>query len=142
MAQQLVDVVTLRPEVQLCYVGLLKDCFEILEVEPSSRTRGLSGTSGLDANTLAGSNPPSGAGDDDHETASNGSFSEEDESIDGVAPGAIDALDNQSESESAWASDGNSFGEMDFELPAREFQARQIMFYDEVAVFKARRVKL
>lgn len=141
MAQQLVDVVTLRPEVQLCYVGLLKDCFEILEAEPSSRTRGASGTSALDANTLAGSNPPSGAGDDD-ETASNGSFSEEDESIEGATPGAIDALDNQSESESAWASDGNSFGEMDFELPPREFQARQIMFYDEVSVFKARRVKL
>lgn len=140
MAQQLVDVVTLRPEVQLCYVGLLKDCFEILEAEPSSRTRGASGASALDANTLAGSNPPSGAGDDD-ETASNGSFSEDD-SIDGAAPGTIDALDNQSESESAWASDGNSFGEMDFELPLREFQARQIMFYDEVAIFKARRVKL
>ena len=142
MAQQLVDVVTLRPEVQLCYVGLLKDCFEILEAEPSSRTRGVPGASALDANTLAGSNPPSGVGDDDDETASNESFSEEDDSIDGAATGAIDALDNQSESESAWASDGDSFGEMDFELPPREFQARQILFYDEIAIFKARRVKL
>ena len=141
MAQQLVDVVTLRPEVQLCYVGLLKDCFEILEAESSVRANAAAAAGALDANTLAGSNTPSIAGDD-NETASNGSFSEEDDSVDGAAPDTIDALDNQSESDAAWASDGDSFGEMDFESPSREFQARQIMFYDEVAIFKARGVKL
>lgn len=142
LAQQLVDVVTLRPESQLCYVGLVKECFEILEAEPSSRARGIAGSSALDTSMVADSNTPSVAGND-NETASNGSFSDDDESTDGAPHGgAIDTLDDQSESESTWASDGESLGDMDSDNPWREFQARQILFYDEVAVFKARRVKL
>ncbi|MBE3048228.1 hypothetical protein IMZ48_38135, partial [Candidatus Bathyarchaeota archaeon] len=113
LAQQVVDVVTLRPEVKLCYVGLLKDCFEILEADPSSRM-GDVGASALDTNAPTGSNVPSATGDDD-ETASDGSSSEEDESAGGGVHGAVGAPGSQSGSESPWASDGEELGDMGFE---------------------------
>ncbi|SPO00934.1 uncharacterized protein DNG_03682 [Cephalotrichum gorgonifer] len=142
LAQQLVDILTLRPDAQLCYVGLGEHCFEILEAEPASRARGAgAGASASEVNVVAGSNSQSETGDDD-ETTSNGSgFSDGNESIAGSVPLALDAPDNQSEADSVWASDGESLG-MDFEQPSHEFRARQILFYDEVEIFKARRVKL
>lgn len=142
LAQQLVDIVTLRPESRLCYAGLLKECYEIFEAESSSRAGGAVETPGLDANTMDGSNAASATGDE-NETASNGSFSDEDdtESEDGAPAGVVGGMDSLSETDSALASDGESL-DMEFEGSAREFQARQILFYDEVAIFRARRVKL
>ena len=34
LALQIVDIVVLRPEIQLCYIGIVKKCFEILEQRP------------------------------------------------------------------------------------------------------------
>lgn len=44
---QISNIITLRPEIQLCYVGILSKCFEILE---SSGKDAQSGTVGLDGN--------------------------------------------------------------------------------------------
>lgn len=142
LAQQLVDIVSLRPETRLCYAGLLEECYEIFEAEPSSRARGTVETPALGANPMDGSNAASATGDED-ETVSNGSFSDGDdtESDDGAPAGGAGALDIPSDSESAWASEGESL-DMEVEGASREFQARQILFYDEVAIFRARRVKL
>ncbi|KAG9884207.1 hypothetical protein KCU94_g18338, partial [Aureobasidium melanogenum] len=38
LALQVVDIVALRPELSLCYLGIMKKCFEILEQKPGSRS--------------------------------------------------------------------------------------------------------
>ena len=135
------DIVTLRPESRLCYAGLLKECYEIFEAESSSGAGGAVETPALDANTMDSSNAASATGDE-NETVSNGSFSDDDtDSEDGAPAGGAGGMDSLSETESAMASDGESL-DMEAEGLAREFQARQILFYDEVAIFRARRVKL
>lgn len=142
LAQQLVDIVTLRPESRLCYAGLLKECYEIFEAETCSHAGGAVDAPALDGNIMDGSNAASATGDE-NDTASNGSFSDEDdtESDDGAPAGGVGGMDSLSETESALASDGESL-DMEAESSVREFQARQILFYDEVAIFRARRVKL
>ncbi|KAJ4513718.1 hypothetical protein HRR83_005136 [Exophiala dermatitidis] len=64
-ALQVLDIVALRPELELCYLGVENQCFEILEYAEAPRK---ASRSGLDSNVASGGFPGSGmvqhSGDD------------------------------------------------------------------------------
>lgn len=148
LASQIVDIITLRPEIQLCYVGIKNRCFEILEC---SSTHGVSGHIGSN-----GSAPHSGGAisvidldDDDNEDASNNS-SDEDETEDedddeaGTHSSHADHENNEDFTEvSDIESDGDDFEESQHTQSGPQFRLREILFYDDkVAIFKARHGRL
>ncbi|PKS10556.1 hypothetical protein jhhlp_002310 [Lomentospora prolificans] len=143
LALQIVDIVTLRPEIELCYVGLSSKCFEIYESEPRSRVRrGRRGSSDTLSSPAQGSNASSFGGDDD-DTASLVSVHTAEESIHGgTTPNSFVIDETESEASLANDSDAESFKDLDLMLPKCEYRAREILFFDEVAIFKARHAKL
>lgn len=54
LALQIVDIVHLRPEVEICYIGIYTKCFEILENRPTNYD--------LRQDSMNGSDAPPGAG--------------------------------------------------------------------------------
>ncbi|KAM0495595.1 hypothetical protein D7B24_008391, partial [Verticillium nonalfalfae] len=170
LALQIVDIISLRPEIQLCYVGIGKKCFEILENKPlDSSTHGVATT---DPTAEAGA-PGSGhvvpgqhgsggdeAADDDEEDASDDDEdasqvdTSEDENEDGPGGGGagnandaasvVDVDDSQSEASLGSSdSDADSFREADHVGARPRLRLREILFYDDkVAIFKARHGRL
>jgi hypothetical protein len=163
LAMQIADIITLRPEIQLCYVGILTKCFEILEspdgncpVNGASTSEGgtiMSGSGAIDT-TTGNTQSGDGAGeldtseddddeddvdDDDEETEEEDGGDDDD---DGETPtGALDPDETQSEDDGGDNSDDDSF----VEDPASQMwlRLREILFYDDkVAIFKARHGKL
>lgn len=147
LALQVVDIISLRPEVQLCYMGLSHKCFEILENRsheegnstgdptPQGANGGLDGTAVDDD-------------DDDDDEEEEGSDEEDDEDNDqqqdddGTAIGAIDPDETESDLSDHDDSDVDSFvsDENDSRVKLR---LREILFYDDkVAIFKARHGRL
>jgi hypothetical protein len=139
---QVVDMIFLRPEIELLYLGISNKCFEIIENRQSEESN----------TTLEppGSGSPGGNATDDEEDDEDGDGSdddadgdEEDEEDDGIATEAVEAdgMDyepsdtGESELESM---DGSDDGRSKFSLRLRE-----ILFYDDkVAIFKARHMRL
>jgi hypothetical protein len=146
----ILDIITLRPEVQLSYVGLLDKCFEIVEREPRARGRGSRRASDLSsANGGNASDSSSASGVDDNDTASHTSVMSDSDVGDGPGegPSMVDMGDSQSEGSvkleaAAGDSDAESLTDADLGLPVREFRSREILFYDDVAIFKAAYGKL
>lgn len=154
MAQQIVNTVILRPEIEMCYVGVLNKCFELLEDGGASDgSEELSDVdtphvpSGGTHNSVAAVGAIAGA------TAGVGS---EDEDSDGV-----DDVDDDDEEEDDDDEDGDSTdtdadgGAAEKDLSEDEewgkekldkgvrVRLREILFYDDkVAVFRARSGKL
>lgn len=141
---QITDIITLRPEIELCYVGISNKCFEILETRGSdTASPGLSGASGS-------SNHTNGMGDMSHPPVVVEDATDEDDTEDdghdvvdsddeGTPTSPTDPDETQSEHSYA-ESDDDSFVE-----PAAKtrLRLREILFYDDkVAIFKARHGRL
>lgn len=142
---QMTDIITLRPEVQLCYVGIANKCFEILENRPSdvSSTCHPHGASGP-------ANPANGNASTDHapvvvEDATDEDDTEDDDNDDedsqdeGTPTSPTEPEEAQSEN-SYDDSDDDSFVEP---VQQTRLRLREILFYDDkVAIFKARHGRL
>lgn len=144
LALQVVDIISLRPEVQLCYMGVSHKCFEILENR--SQDDNSSGTEVLTsgANGGNGGTVVNNENDEDDEDGSDDEEDEEEEEEDddGTAIGAIDPDETESDLSDHDESDADSFisDENDSKVKLR---LREILFYDDkVAIFKARHGKL
>ena len=144
LALQVVDIVTLRPEVEICYMGISTKCFEILENKSADDQT----TSYHDSATTSANTGPGGVGvgdpeddsdvdDDDHD---------EDDDDDGVqAATAITGGHPTNDSDTADDSEGNSdddgLGSEDGKK--LRLKLREILFYDDkVSIFKARHGQL
>lgn len=112
-ALQVLDIVSLRPDVELCYLGIQKQCFEVLEYTSStSRNTGSIIQSGLDSD-------------------------DEDEPV--VAPVGHD--DSDLEMTSSDGEETEDEGHNTISRPS--FRLREILFYDDkVSIFRARHGKL
>lgn len=132
-ALQVCDIVSLRPELELCYLGIEAKCYEVLEYAVGRKTS----VSDFGTVPATGANVQSDAGSDD-----------EDGTSDGHA--GVNITDN---SEGADDSDmdmtSSRGGETEDEMGdhsakgAKQFKLREILFYDDkVAIFKARHGKL
>lgn len=150
MAQQIVNTVILRPEIEMCYVGVLNKCFELLEDggvsdgseelsesgdTPHAATGGAHGTGVVAPAAAAGADSAdedSDGGDEDDEDEDEDEEDDADETdTDADAAGAEKDLSEDEE----W---GREKGEKGVRVRLRE-----ILFYDDkVAVFRARGGKL
>lgn len=149
LALQIVDIVALRPEVEICYMGIANKCFEILE----SRRTQAGNVWDRRPDSQVGMHPDDGGGPDDEE----GEEDEEEAEEDGDAePGTEDdhVAEAAGEGEMDTESDeDDEDDDDDIESEAGESEAggrggarlrlREILFYDDkVAIFKARHGRL
>lgn len=154
MALQVVDVVSLRNEVEICYVGIMNKCFELLEgrdIDEEGVGDGI-GVDDIDDDEEAGS-------DEDEEDLiilQTDGEEEEDEGVDededeeggaggegGQGGGALLGIGGAKDEESGDEAGGSGGGSKGRDSDKVRVQLREILFYDDkVAVFKARSGKL
>ena len=133
-----VDVVAIRPDVQLCYLGIRNKCFEILEKrhKPKSSTQGAA-TDDADSD------------DDSDEHDSNDEDNDSDGSGDpSTAPAPAPAPaphDDDSEADYTPDTDDEDIGGHSSSTGGRKvkYKLREILFYDDkISIFKARHGRL
>lgn len=128
LAMQILDIVTIRPEVGISYVGMQSKCYEILEGKRGDKDDDLD-----DLDTHSEGFVPGG---DDWA----GSDSMDDDSDDSDAAAAVSAADSHSEasSDDRGSSDGDDV-EFGGGISRVAFRLREILFYDDkISIFKAR----
>lgn len=142
---QVTDIITLRPEVQLCYVGISNKCFEILENRPSDvlSSAQLSGHGGptnlVHGDAVMNHAPVLVEIATDEDETEDDEHDDEDSQDEGTPTSPTEPEDTQSE-HSYDDSDDDSFVEPP---PKTRLRLREILFYDDkVAIFKARHGRL
>ncbi|KAK6003685.1 hypothetical protein QM012_009456 [Aureobasidium pullulans] len=128
LALQIVDIAALRPELGICYLGIMKKCFEILEQRPGSRRTD---------NNRIGVGDSSGSEDEDDD---DDVLIDEDEDDDGH--------DDDDDSGDTGSDTTDSFEDSELDMSENERESpslrlREILYYDDkVVVFKARHARL
>ncbi|KAI0417393.1 hypothetical protein F5X98DRAFT_387126 [Xylaria grammica] len=135
LALQIVDVISLRKEIRLAYVGLWDKCFEITEVEHSDSAN----------NRFQDDDDHAVSVDDgDHVYLGNseGDDDTEDEENDDGDDSLMDGDEDFTET-SDNESDADSFAEATTNKPSPRLRLREILYYDDkVELFRARHGKL
>ncbi|KAF1843905.1 F-box domain-containing protein [Cucurbitaria berberidis CBS 394.84] len=133
LAYQILDIVHLRPEIELCYMGLSTKCFEILENRPSNydlRHEGMHADgsgSGFVANDPMLSDDESEATEDE----------DDEDMVDGAVAGGGDETESEASDEVDAESDDESF--MQDSQKGPKLRVREILFYEErVEAFRRR----
>ena len=137
LALQVIDIITLRPEIELCYLAIAEKCFEVLESRGSARdARGTDHNLDVDAE--------SDESDDDDDDEDDEDDEEDDDADDATATVNVNtAVANHEDSETDEedydsADEGSELGD-DAAKCQLKFKLREILFYDDqVAIFKAR----
>lgn len=137
LALQVVDVIVLRPEVELCYMGISHKCFEILENRPHDEVHGAAEPP---------DSPPMTDDEDDgsDDEGSDGDAEPEEEEDNGTAIATqVDPDETESELSDRDDSDTDSWDSSDDGRSNVRLRLREILFYDDkVAIFKARHGRL
>ncbi|KAF2121828.1 hypothetical protein BDV96DRAFT_639912 [Lophiotrema nucula] len=129
LAMQILDIVHLRPEIEITYCGLASKCYEILENRPSNYDLRSDGADVVDEHISANDGMIS---DDESEATED----DEDE-LDGVADAGEDSLSDASYDQHEDSDGEDSFAQDCQKAP--KLRLREIMFYEEkVLIFKAR----
>lgn len=142
MAAQVLGTVSLRPEVEMCYVGVLGKCFELLESDDDEvDAEGPQSTTGPVAATATGYEEDSDAEDeedaDDADADDNGEDSETEEDAGNEGYFTEDEDDAAEGSGERGAAQGGKGAD------GSRIRLREILFYDDkVAVFRARHGRL
>jgi len=142
---QVIDVIVLRPEVELCYMGVSHKCFEILENRPHDEAHGA-----MDSHPSAVNGGPvtDEEDDDEDEEGSDDDDDEQGESDDngtaiGAPAGIVDPDETDEDISDHEDSDTDSFDGSEDGRSKVRLRPREILFYDDkVAIFKARHGKL
>ncbi|KAF2399925.1 hypothetical protein EJ06DRAFT_582524 [Trichodelitschia bisporula] len=143
LALQIVDIVTLRPEIELCYMGIASKCFEILENKPPSyefQHDVYHPEAGSSGNTTGGYMPITVVND-------NGELTDEDDEDDVDDDDDLEG-DPVDDSQSESSDDANDDSDDDLDSAVEDkkvprLRLREILFYDDkVSIFKARHGKL
>lgn len=133
LALSIMDIVALRPEVELCYMGIANKCFEILENKREWDGRPESHL-GLDGGGGVVEDAGSDGDEDDDDEAEDDDDDDEDDDVD-EEDGTESDEDDEDE-----LSDSEADG---VEGRAARLRLREILFYDDkVAIFKARHGRL
>lgn len=139
LALQLVDVVAIRPEIELCYMAFSTTCFELLEnrhIDEPSWSR-------FDTSIA-----PVQAGPDvnDEHTDGEGYHDEADDQNNGADPTTSPNSDESDESgsdASESSADESDKEQSEIESQRPTLKLREILFYDDkVSIFKARHGRL
>jgi hypothetical protein len=134
LAYQILDIVHLRPEIELCYMGLSTKCFEILENRPSNydlRNDGMNVGDGSGTGYVAHDPMMS---DDESEATED----EDEDDLDGGMPaGDGEETDSETSDDAHDDSDDDSFLQDAHRGP--KLRVREILFYEErVEAFRRR----
>lgn len=122
LALQILDIVSIRPEVGINYIGIHSKCFEILEKRNGERDEEFDGSD-------TGHNIP--ASGEELSGSENDNDSDEDIQI-------SNAMETQSMLSDESISDGEDSGS-DIARPQMIFRLREILFYDDkITIFKVR----
>ena len=124
LGMQVLDIVALRPELELCYLGIQSKCFEILEYANGRRLS-------------ADHSSATGAGD-------SGASDDEDGGHQHAASAQPGNLGDDTDSEAASSRGADTDTEEDhMARGTKQFKLREILFYDDkVSIFKARHGRL
>lgn len=140
-------VIALRPEIELCYLGIITKCFEILENRNHGKSRLANHDRHIGPGGIGESDDSSDADsdetDDDHDEEGDGTDSDS-----GLQPAANDILDDSEDAGSDTGAD--SAGDTDDDMSRNpkgkktpRFRLREILFYDDkISIFKARHGRL
>lgn len=127
LALQIVDIIALRPEVELCYLGIAKKCFEIIESRKD--------TEGLD-DSLLGNAPTDDDIESDDDVEDDDDDNDSDEDAQSHATESDGSHSDQADTDSEDGGSNTGRG-----LP--KLRLREILYYDDkVTIFKARHGKL
>ena len=148
LAMGVVDVVTLRPEVELCYLGISTKCFEILEKKLVGRRK--SGGS-AEEETGGGADDDDDSAEDDYDEGEGEDEDDDDDEDDGVPTPEADSssptndatADDDGNDDTASSDDeGDALG-LGSGVDRLKYRLREILFYDDkVSIFKARHARL
>ncbi|KAI0125745.1 F-box domain-containing protein [Xylariales sp. AK1849] len=144
LALQIVDIITLRPEVKLCYVGLRDKCFEILEHSPTSGAIDQFGMNGYAHHYNTGAISVIDVDDESNGNGDNSDADETDDDETGTVASTPDAEDDEfTEVSDEVESEADDFEEPESSQSSTRLRLREILFYDDkVAIFKARHGRL
>ena len=129
------DIVALRPEIELCYLGIASQCYEILESKDSKELVTVHGVLSLDS---AGH----GVGDSDEDSDAEDDDDEDEDDEDGTGTTAPD-MDQDDRSLDGAESEASSEDDNVGSSNGKRLWLREILFYDDkVSIFKARHAQL
>lgn len=139
-------MIFLRPEIELCYLGISNKCFEILENRPSDDNHASTDVhgSGVDGGNAdhADDEDDEDEGDGSEDEADDDEEDEEDDD-DGIATEAVEAQGVEYEPTDPGDSDVESEDGVYDDRSKISLRLREILFYDDkVAIFKARHMRL
>ena len=143
LALQVVDIVALRPEIELCYLGIAMKCFEILESKQSDDPQFVYG----DSSSAAANNGPGGVvmGNPDEDSETDDDDADEQDNDGGGNQNDSAFLNpdgNDSDNSDGSEAESDDDGEVS-EDNMRQLKLREILFYDDkVSIFKARHAQL
>ncbi|KAF3053561.1 hypothetical protein E8E11_011767 [Didymella keratinophila] len=136
LAYQILDIVHLRPEIELCYMGLTHKCFEILENRPTNydlRSESMSGDGGPSAHGYVGHDPVIVSDDESEATE------DEDDDDDDAGMGHAGEETESEASDEGHDQDSDDDDFMHEEHRAPKLRVREILFYEErVEAFRRR----
>jgi|SRR5215469_695297 len=136
LAMQIVDIVTLRPEVELCYMGLARKCFEIIE------NKYLGHDNRVYSNNTADGGSTNNNLNNAWTSIDGGEWTDEDDDVDLDDTNSEDLGDvDDVESEATNDTDDDESDDMSSYGGKRapKLKLREILFYDDkVSIFKAR----
>jgi len=141
LALQVIDIVTLRPGIELCYLAIAGKCFEVLEARPVNREQRVDSdeSSSYDSGSDEGEEDENDEDDedDDDDSEADGQDAEAGHSTAGHGEDG-----DETETEDEVASDYDE----DFDAQQKKqmrLRLREILFYDDkISVFKARHGRL
>lgn len=127
LALQILDIVALRPEIQICYVGIEKKCFEILETTTKD-IKTDDESSYLDTQWSAGSEADSEGEDQGGNMQGFDNETDEDDET--------SSLSSPDEDDDGYSDEDEANGVGNAQL---FFKLREILYYDDkISIFKAR----
>lgn len=136
-AQHIADIITLRPEIRLNYLGIGPKCFEILDIRPPAEFPETLGPHGASAD-VPSVNQEDGMDDGDGSHDNSDDWEEEDQDEN---TSTTTTSDDEEQSEGSDDEDDLSQSPDGFHSPLDAFQVklREISFYDEkIAIFAVR----
>lgn len=140
LALQLVDVVAIRSDIRLLYIGLFNTCFELLENSDSDDSRYDPSTMSVEAGPVT--SPMSNHADDD-DNGNNIDVDHSDSAENPVEAPVVEGLSSADSDDEMNTSDDSDEDMSEGEKKRSILKLREILFYeDKISIFKARHGRL
>ncbi|KIV91750.1 hypothetical protein PV10_06257 [Exophiala mesophila] len=140
-ALQVLDIVALRPELELCYLGVQNQCFEILEYTTNRKPSRPGSLFGPNGGTLSGDDMDANSDGHPHGPSVHVHNGEYDDDEDGDSDDSSD-FDGLSDSAGGGSDEEGDGGERST-AAKQSWRLREILFYDDkVSIFRARHGRL